>query len=104
MTATLASNGTLVPNEPVSFALSVGSVSATFGPATTGTNGVATLTVLLPAGIEAGTFNAAVTASFAGDQNYQSASCTGTLVISPATPVVTWSNPTAIVYGTAGLH
>ena len=79
LTATLASNGTPVPDGPVSFAMTVGGVSATFGPATTGANGVATLTVALPAGLDAGTFTGAIAASFAGDQNYQSAAGTGDL-------------------------
>ena len=101
LNATLTSNSTLVPNEPVSFALTVGSVSATFGPATTGANGVATLTVSLPAGIDAGTFTGAVAASFAGDQNYQSAAGTGDLIVAKAQATLGLGNLAATYNGQA---
>ena len=101
LNATLTTNGTPVPNEPVSFALTVGGVSATFGPATTGANGVATLTVSLPAGIDAGTFTGAVTGSFAGDQNDESAVGTGDLTIAKAQATLGFSNLAATYDGQA---
>ena len=38
---------------------------------------------------------------YGGDADYASASSTGTLTVTRATPIITWSNPVDIVYGTA---
>jgi RHS repeat-associated protein len=101
LTGTLTSSGTPVPNGPVSFVVTVGGASTTFGPANTGANGVATLTVSLPAGIDAGTFTGAVAASFAGDQIYQSASGTGDLIVAKAQATLSLSNLAATYDGQA---
>jgi hypothetical protein len=47
----------------------------------------------------AGTYQ--VTASFAGNSNYESASKSADLTINKADSTITWSNPADIVYGTA---
>ena len=48
---------------------------------------------------DAGTYT--VKATFGGTANYTQASATQTITIAKANPVVTWSNPAAIDYGTA---
>jgi len=87
--ALLAAGGTGIASKSVSFALNGTNV----GSATTGTSGsalgVATSSSVSLSGINAGTYSNAVTASFAGDTNYDSATGNGSLTIIPATPTVT---------------
>jgi hypothetical protein len=49
--------------------------------------------------VNAGTY--AVVATYDGSMDYRSASATATLTIAKATPVITWPQPAAIVYGAA---
>jgi MBG domain-containing protein len=68
---------------------------------TTDGSGIATLSGVSLAGINAGNHPSAVGASFAGDALYASTTGSGTLIVSKATPTLTWNNPGDIVYGTA---
>jgi concanavalin A-like lectin/glucanase superfamily protein/Big-like domain-containing protein/MBG domain-containing protein/IPT/TIG domain-containing protein len=52
----------------------------------------------VPAPVNAGTY--VVTASYAGSANYVAASGSGTVTIGRAAPMITWSAPSPIVYGT----
>lgn len=104
LTATLKSNGTAVSGKTISFTLNSNSVCGGGGqPAcpTTNASGVATLSGVDLAGINAGPHNGAVGASFAGDANYLSSNSSGDLTVDKATPTITWSDPADIVYGTA---
>jgi Concanavalin A-like lectin/glucanases superfamily/MBG domain (YGX type)/Bacterial Ig-like domain (group 3)/IPT/TIG domain/MBG domain len=65
---------------------------SSLGPLTFTYNGSAN------APVNAGTYD--VVGSFAGDANYLAASGTSTITIGKATPVLTWTHPGAIVYGT----
>ncbi len=58
------------------------------GTATTNANGVASLTGVSLAGLSAGSYSTAVTASFAGDSTYASSSASGTLNVRAATPLI----------------
>jgi hypothetical protein len=49
--------------------------------------------------VNVGTYD--VVAAYAGSANYQPASATAAIVVLPATPIVDWTQPQAIVYGTA---
>ena len=53
--------------------------------------------VAVAAPTQAGSYTVTATLD---NPNYAATSVTGTLVINPATPVVNWTNPTAITYGT----
>ena len=95
--ATLMAGGVPVPNETVSFSLGGTGV----GTATTNSSGVATLSGVGLAGLIAGTYGGYLGASFAGDASYASSDATEDLVVSPATPTISWPTPAPITYGTA---
>jgi len=104
LAATLYSNDQPVAGKTISFTLNsvavCGGVSQPVCP-TTDASGIATLSGVSLAGINAGNHPGAVGASFAGDALYASTSGSGTLIVSKATPTITWNNPGDIVYGTA---
>jgi len=68
---------------------------------TTNASGVATLSGVSLAGINAGSYPTAVGASFAGDSSYAAANQSGLLTVNKAATTITWNNPADIVYGTA---
>jgi len=74
LTATLTAAGAGLAGEPVSFTLNNGVTVTTVGTATTGADGVATLTGVSLACIGAGTYIGYVGAGFAGDSSYHSGS------------------------------
>jgi hypothetical protein len=102
LTATLSSTsgGTPLASEPVTFTITTNAGTSSFGPVSTSAQGVATIVVALPAGIGAGTYTGAVTASFAGDTSNQGTTGSGDLTVAQAAPVITWANPSAIASGT----
>jgi hypothetical protein len=86
LTATLSSNSTPASGESIDFTL--GGLSV--GSATTGGNGVATLTSVSLAGYNAGTHTGAVSATFAGDATYDaSGPTTGDLTVDQASQAIT---------------
>jgi len=93
-TLTKVSGGTGIPNEQVTFKLNGNSV----GSATTNANGVATVSNVSLAGINAGTYPTGVAANFAGDSNNQPSSGTAQLTVNQAPASVT-PNPASKVYG-----
>jgi trimeric autotransporter adhesin len=78
--ATLSSRGALVPGMTIQFQV----MGHVVGAAATNALGVATLANVSLAGVNAGTYGNAVTASFGGNINYTSGSTTGILVVAPA--------------------
>jgi hypothetical protein len=99
LTATLTSNSTPISGKTINFTVDGSSVCGGSGllacPATNA-SGIATFSVN---GYSAG--GHPVVASFAGDSSYAAGNGNGTLTVSQATPIITWNNPTGIVYGTA---
>ena len=82
LTATLTAGGAPLSGETVTFALNGQPLSG--NTAVTDSSGVATLSNVSLAGINAGTYPNAIGASFAGDTNYLSSSGTGTLTVNQA--------------------
>jgi hypothetical protein len=81
------------PHPATGFAYGIGGESEVLNPPLTFTyNGLGVSPVAV------GTYN--VVGSFAGNNNYFSATNTAMLTITQATPVITWTNPSDIVYGT----
>jgi hypothetical protein len=81
------------PHPATGFAYGIGGESEVLNPPLTFTyNGLGVPPVAV------GTYN--VVGSFAGNNNYFSATNTAMLTITQATPVITWTNPSDIVYGT----
>jgi uncharacterized repeat protein (TIGR01451 family) len=97
LTATLTEGGFPLAGKSIDFTLNGNSV----GSATTDASGVATLSNVSLAGINAGSYPSAVGASFAGDASYTGSNGTGELTVAKASTSVTWSNPADITYGTA---
>jgi hypothetical protein len=97
LTATLKSGTSNVSGKTVDFSLNGGSAIS----ATTDANGVATLSNVSLGTITAGTYATGVTASFAGDASYSTSSGSNSLTVNKAEQVISWSNPSAITYGTA---
>lgn len=93
--ATLNSSGSPVSGKTITFKLDNNAV----GTATTDSAGVATLSSVSLAGINAGTYDGAVEASFAGELTYRSSLNTGTLQIDKVISEVAWNNPADIAYG-----
>jgi hypothetical protein len=85
LTAKLTSGGSELSDKMISFTLN----GDTVGTAETDANGVATLTGVSLAGLNAGTHTNAVGASFAGDGDYESSDGSGDLVVTAATVTVT---------------
>ena len=70
--------------------------SSTLTPQTLSAAGVATFSI---SGLSAGT--TALTAAYAAQGNFAASSASGSQVVTPATPTITWANPASIVQGTA---
>lgn len=94
LTARLLFGSTPVPGKTIGFTFNAQSYTAT-----TGTDGVATVTNVPVSGF-VGSPTGAVAASFAGDSNYLASDATGDMLVVRAATVVTWATPTAIPYGT----
>lgn len=91
---TLTAAGAEYDGQPHSAsATAVGVNGETLGPITITYDGQSDLPV------SAGTYT--VVASIAADGNYTSASANASLVITKATPVITWPTPSALIYGAA---
>jgi hypothetical protein len=99
LTATLTQqDGAAVNGRTITFSLNgSGFVNNT---AVTNASGVATLSGVSLSGINAGTYPTGVGASFAGDASFNSSSGSNSLVVSKATPVISWSDPAPITQGT----
>jgi len=97
LTATLTGGGAPVSGKTVSFSVN----GQQRGDAVTNGNGVATLSSVSLSGINAGNYPAGITASFAGDKNLSSSSGSAQLSVNKLVPIITWSNPSDIVFGTA---
>jgi hypothetical protein len=98
LSATLTSGGSGVSGKSVAFTLNGNSVGGT----TTNGSGVATLSGVSLAGINAGSYPTGVGASFAGDGSYDPSSGTAALTVSKAdqTINVTAHAPASAVYNT----
>ncbi len=83
--ATLSSGGSPLGGKTISFTLNGTSV----GNVTTDVNGLATLSGVSLAGINAGTYANAVAAGFAGDANFAGSSGTGTLTVGKSSQTIT---------------
>jgi len=94
MSATLTSGGSPVAGATIAFTLDKGGTVTPVGTATTNANGVATLTGVRLAGLNAGTYPDAVGALFAGDSTNRGSSSSGNLTISPAQATLTLSGLT----------
>ena len=104
LSAILYSNDQPVSGKTISFTLNSTAVcggSTGVTCPTTNPSGIATLSGVSLAGINAGTYPSAVGASFAGDSSYAATNQNGQLTVSKATPTITWNNPADMVYGTA---
>ena len=77
LSATLTSGGSPLSGKTITFTIN----GAVMGSASTNKSGVATLTGVSLAGISAGTYSGAITASFAGDTNYGASSGSADLTI-----------------------
>ena len=97
LSATLTEGGFPLAGKSVSFTVNGNNA----GSATTDASGVATLSGVSLAGVNAGNYPGAVGASFAGDSGYLASNSTGALSVAKASTSVTWSNPADIIYGTA---
>jgi probable HAF family extracellular repeat protein len=95
--ATLSSAAGPVSGRSVSFSLRGTGV----GAAITDDSGVATLVNVPLVGLTAGTNPGSVGAFFAGSPNDLTSRAAADLIVSQAVPIVSWSNPQPIVYGTA---
>ncbi len=84
LTATLTAGGEPFADESLTFKLDVNGTLKTVGSATTGTNGVATLTGVSLSGFNAGTVTAVVGASFAGNAVDEASTGSGNLTVSKA--------------------
>jgi hypothetical protein len=95
LTCTLTASALPLAGRTVNFTLSEGGTVRTVGTAATNANGVATLTGVNLAGLNSGTYQGAVGASFAGDSTYAGSSASGTLVVSAtqSPPVIIGEQP-----------
>jgi hypothetical protein len=85
LAAILTSGNTPLPNKSISFSLNGSSV----GTATTNAKGIAILTNVSLAGLNAGTYPSGIAATFAGDSTYQGKVAAATLVVNRAPASVT---------------
>ena len=95
--ATLSADNFGVVGRQIDFSINNSNV----GSAITNTNGVATLTGIYLTGINTGAYPASVKADFAGDATYSASNGLTDLVVNKMTPVITWSNPAEIAFGTS---
>jgi predicted outer membrane repeat protein len=86
LTATLKTGSTAVSGKTISFKLN----NTTVGTGTTNSSGVATLSGVSLSGIDAGSYSGAVSASFAGDSGYTSASGSGALTVNKADQTISF--------------
>ena len=100
LTATLVYGTSPLAGKLVTFSLVSGGNTTSVGSVTTNASGVATLSGVSLAGLTAGTDSGSVVASFTGDATYAATSASGNLIVSPATPTLTWANPADIITGT----
>ena len=99
LTATLKRGRRPLSGQTVTFTLNGQPFSG--NTATTDGSGVATLSNVSLAGINASTYPNGIGASFAGDTNYSGSNSTGALTVNKANQSIQWSNPADIGYGTA---
>ncbi|HYY93397.1 MAG TPA: MBG domain-containing protein, partial [Pyrinomonadaceae bacterium] len=97
LAARLTADGMPLDGRNVSFSLN----GTTLGVAQTDAGGVATISNVSVAGINAGTHSNAVAAHFAGDAGHVASDGTTDLTVGKATPQITWNNPADVLYGTA---
>jgi uncharacterized repeat protein (TIGR03803 family) len=96
LSATLTAAASPLSGRDVSFTVN----GSPAGTATTDASGVATASDVRLVGLNPGTYPAAVTATFAGDEVYAPSTASTDLIVERLTPIVTWPTPDAIVYGT----
>jgi hypothetical protein len=100
--ATLTAAGVPLAREPVTFfTVTASGHTITLGTASTDAHGFASVSGVSLGSVPAGTYTGAVFASFAGDANDAATTGQGDLIISQATPAVTWAKPTDITQGRA---
>lgn len=97
LSARLSAGGAPLGGRAVSFSLN----GTPVGVATTDADGVAAISNVSIAGVNAGTHQNAVAAGFTGDEGYSACNGTGDLTVGKATPRITWDNPADLVYGAA---
>jgi hypothetical protein len=97
LSATLTSGASGVSGKTVDFKLNGTSV----GSGTTNASGVATLSAVSLAGINAGSYTNGVTASFAGDSSYSSSNGSGSLTVAKANQSISFTAPSGVTYGDA---
>lgn len=98
LSATLTASGSAVSGATIDFSLN----GTYVGSAPTDASGVATLSDVSLAGIDANTYPGGVSASFAGNSSYGPSSNTNTLTVTPAPSTTTVSCPASVLYdGTA---
>jgi hypothetical protein len=98
LSATLTSAGLPVAGRTVSFTIN----GANKGSASTNNNGVASLSGVSIAGINAGSYATAVGASFAGDDTYPPSSGTAALTVAKADQTISFTGaPASAVYNTS---
>jgi hypothetical protein len=88
--ATLNAGGAPLAGKTVTFSLTRGGSTTSIGSATTDRNGVASLSGVSLAGVNAGTIPGAVGASFAGDSTDAASSSSGDLIINSATATLSF--------------
>jgi hypothetical protein len=96
LSARLTADGVPLASKDVSFSLN----GTPLGIARTDAAGVATISNVSLANINAGLHYNAVAAQFAGDMGYEESHATADLTVRKAMPYITWSNPSDITYGT----
>jgi uncharacterized repeat protein (TIGR01451 family) len=97
LSATLTASATGVSGKSIAFTLNGNSV----GSATTNGSGVATLSSVSLAGINAGSYPTGVGASFAGDSGYTASSGTASLTVNKAGQTITFGALSDKTYGDA---
>jgi hypothetical protein len=100
LTAVLSAGGSSLAGKIVAFTISRSGVALPVGTATTDFQGVATLGGVRIVGQMAGTFPGVLGAAFAGDSSDQASAGSGTLVVSPIAPMLSWQRPGGISFGT----
>ncbi|MCA1568529.1 MAG: Ig-like domain-containing protein [Acidobacteria bacterium] len=97
LSARLSAGGAPLGGREVSFGLN----GTPVGVAMTDSDGVASISNVSVAGINAGAHPNSVAASFTGDAGHGASNGTGDLTVGKATPRITWNNPADIIYGAA---
>lgn len=97
LSATLLAAGSPVVGRTVSFLMN----GSPAGTTITDGAGVATISGVSLAAVNARTYSNGVQASFAGDLSHQPISAMADLIVAKRVPVVIWTAPAAIAYGTS---